>query len=432
MALLNLNEDDIKRWNRRSQVKGMMMELFRGLTVMITFIFTKAEKEVRTGDSPDDIAMEVNRLLAEFEGSVSQAIEKGISINQIARLAGAWLQRSVLMAYTFVAEKDLAMRHVYKHPTVNETLARQCDFQALWDWENQEFGQTLVTVRAAVTHESAMARFDAAFQQISAQEINPATRMPSGKSYEFQELIKWALSDDHGRDRPKYYPLMLQWAKINWKQVTITCSMQTLPKDNRQFRRHHLFHAATLAFNLGLDWDWPKEVDLNFYFTKRNEDYMVVESSDAIKHGGRGESTVIKVEKSGAEFRQKRKSKEKNLDVSEAILTADQRDELDLFLEKTSQGMEVLKHGRSGLSRKPIPTHIQVSRPQKGEAMLVYWKTGKKEIKQKFVDFMEIDDINSGRTTDDLKKAGKNVPEDCLFSIKRANGESLSFQTMTH
>eukprot|EP01083_Nonionella_stella_P034611 94714_1 len=67
MALLNLNEDDIKRWNRRSQVKGMMMELFRGLTVMITFIFTKAEKEVRTGDSPDDIAMEVNRLLAEFE-----------------------------------------------------------------------------------------------------------------------------------------------------------------------------------------------------------------------------------------------------------------------------------------------------------------------------------------------------------------------------
>ena len=76
-------------------------------------------------------------------------------------------------------------------------------------------------------------------------------------------------------------------------------------------------------------------VDFDYTFILFQEAYTIVES-DAQKVLANA-STVIKVERSGEEFRQARKEKEETLDTSEAILTGDQKEELDQFLEDTDK-----------------------------------------------------------------------------------------------
>ena len=56
-----------------------MTEFCRGLGCMIAYYLTKAEREVRTGDSQSDIHNEVRRILNEFGTSMDDAIESNVS-----------------------------------------------------------------------------------------------------------------------------------------------------------------------------------------------------------------------------------------------------------------------------------------------------------------------------------------------------------------
>ena len=96
-------------------------ELCRNLAVLVSYNLTKAEREVRTGDSSSDISSEVRRILNEFGTSFDDAIDSDVIIKSsllpikastktLASLGIAWLLRSKLMLVNHLVEKDVSAR----------------------------------------------------------------------------------------------------------------------------------------------------------------------------------------------------------------------------------------------------------------------------------------------------------------------------------
>ncbi|MES1919803.1 hypothetical protein MHBO_001568 [Bonamia ostreae] len=336
LSRLDLTPEQHKKWMQRSRVKHFMTELCRALGIMISTVLTKGEREVRTGDTHYDISRECMRILNEFGPSFDEMIETDSSTVLLTLLGKAWLLRSVLMAYTFLVEKDVSARSIFNAPKeIKDTLVAKCGYTAMWDFENKEFESSLCAVRGGITHQSTRVFLDASVEPQTCQELDVVTKEPIGREYTLEDLISWVKLDTEEKDTLRCFNLVLIWVVNNWHLVTITASMLgNKPKDKPFNFKLIELDGEFLATRCGLTWNWPRILDeTNGYLLNSDikEKYPLVEQ---IKKDEKKGGVHIKVKISGEELRQKRREIKDTLEFSHSnVLTGDEKDSLDFFID---------------------------------------------------------------------------------------------------